>query len=54
MISDNFKGTFEELHPEFLTKQKEFEYTKQKDQNRVIMIDNGIPNLEKRGYIPPG
>jgi hypothetical protein len=54
IISENFKATFEQLHPEFLTRQKDYEYLRQKDQNRIIMQDTGISSLEKRGYVAPG
>jgi hypothetical protein len=31
IVSENFKATFEHLHPEFLTRQKDYEYLRQKD-----------------------
>ena len=31
IISENFKATFDQLHPEFITKQKDYEYLRQKD-----------------------
>jgi hypothetical protein len=56
IVSENFKAVFKgnsEFQDIFM-KQKDFEYLKYKELNKNIMVDNGIPNLQKRGFYLSG
>jgi hypothetical protein len=39
------------MNEEVISKQKDFEYIKFKEFHKKVMNDNGIPELEKRGFL---
>ena len=53
VISENFKAILKDSHDKYM-KQKDFEHLKFKELHKNVMKDNGIPDLEKRGFIMPG
>lgn len=42
------------MNEQVISKQKDFEIIKFKEFHKKVMNDNGIPALEKRGFIQPG